>query len=85
MFSLANVVWYDGVDSFVSKFILETEDGEPTAKSRKKVIEYLCGNGELLKIDVLHTVPLDTVFTYRDNIDDELRTAYNRFNIMYFG
>lgn len=85
MFSLANVVWYDGVDSYVSKFILETDNGEVTMKARNKVIDYLCGNGELLKIDILHTVNLDTIFTYRDNINDELKSAYTRFNIMYFG
>ena len=85
MFSLANVVWYDGVDSFVSKYVLETEDGHATTKARNKIIEYLSGNGELLKIDILHPVTLDTIFTYRDNINDNLKTAYNRFNIMYFG
>ena len=84
MFSLANVVWYDGVDSFVSKFILETENGEATTQSRLKTIEYLSGNGDLLKIDVLHSVSLDTIFTYKDNIDDELQCAYVRFDTMYF-
>lgn len=84
MFSLVNVVWYDGVDSFVSKFILETEDGEVTTKSRNKVIDYLRGNGELLKLDILHSVSLDTIFTYKDNIDEELQCAYVRFDTMYF-
>lgn len=84
MFSLANVVWYDGVDSFVSKFILETEGGQVTMKARNKVIEYLRGNGEVLKIDVLHSVTLDTIFTYRDNVDEELQVAYQRFDAIYF-
>ena len=84
MFSLANVVWYDGVDSFVSKFILETEGGQVTTKARNKVVEYLRGNGELLKLDVLYKLSLDNIVAFKDSNDEELQVAYARFDTMYF-
>lgn len=84
MFSLVNVVWYDGVDSFVSKFILETVDNQVTTSARAKVINYLQGNGELLKLDVLYKVSLDNIVAFKNCDNEELQVAYVRFDTMYF-
>ena len=84
MFSLANVVWYDGVDSFVSKFILETVNNQVTTSARVKVENYLNGNGELLKLDVLYKLSLDNIVALKDSDDEEMQVAYERFDIMYF-
>ena len=84
MFSLVNVVWYDGVDSFVSKFILETVNNQVTTSARVKVENYLNGNGELLKLDVLYKLSLDNIVALKDSDDVEMQVAYERFDIMYF-
>ena len=84
MLSLVNVVWYDGVDSFVSKFVLETVNNQVTTSSRVKVENYLKGNGELLKLDVLYKVSLDNIVAFKGSDDDELQVAYQRFDTMYF-
>lgn len=84
-FWLTNVVWYDGCDAFVSKFVLKVDEDGVTQESEGLVGQYLVGNGELLKIDPLYPVDLDNILAFRDCEDQhELQAAYNRFKEMWF-
>lgn len=59
MFSLCNVVYYDGESAYTTQFILQTfyetvsDDYRLTGHSKEKLEKYLEGNGELLHIDII--------------------------------
>lgn len=84
MFSLTNVVWYDGVDAHVSKYILETEVVAvdkivPTKEAMEKTIEDI-DDCEVLKIDVLRELSLkDVIEIYKQS-----PFVAQRFDEMYF-
>ena len=66
MFSLVNVIYYDGESAYTTQFILQTfrdtiSGGEVriTGQSKAKLEKYLEGNGELLHIDI--KVPIITL------------------------
>lgn len=85
MFSLCNVVWYDGRDAFVSKFILETQlvaigELEPTKEAKEKVQDEIEGNGEILKIDVIRELSLQDVL----DVCEQIPQVKQRFDYMYF-
>ena len=94
---MTNVVWYDGVDAFVTKFIVQAEtDTEKigtsnywsvTKESERKIREYFDGNGEVLKIDPLYGVDFDNIVAL-GQCDEEYkkaeREAVERFKQMYF-
>ena len=82
---MCNVVWYDGSDAFVSKFVLQADDEGITEDSKRKVRTYLDGNGEVLKFDRLYSVDFDNILALRDYTEQpELQTAYERFKEMWF-
>ncbi len=84
---LVNAVFYDGVNAYVSKFIVKADADKPfetvDEDSKCRIATYLSGNGELLKIDILHDVTFDNLLAFTDAEDAELRCAYNRFKEMY--
>lgn len=85
---MTNVVFYDGSDAYVSKFIIKADTDEPYKSilpdSEIALEDYLRGNGEILKIDPLYTVTLDNIISLKDCDDAELKCAYHRFKEMYF-
>ena len=86
---LANVIWYDGCDAFVSKFVVQvdTVDGERgvTDESKAKLDAYLHGNGEILKIDLLYDVNFDNILAMKDHTEvPEYQAAFERFKNMWF-
>lgn len=85
---LMNVIWYDGYDAFVSKFIgkIHNFEGEvyATKETIKHIEKYLEGNGEVLKIDPLYSLNFDNIIALKDSDDKEQVTAYNRFVEIYF-
>lgn len=86
---VVNAVWYDGCEAFVSKFIVQVDivDSELgiTEESKQKLMAYLNGNGELLKVDMLYPVDLDNILAMRDNSDSpEYQAAFERFKNMWF-
>lgn len=96
---VVNVVWYDGVDAYVSKFVLQVErvetDGEgvrlePTNESKWKVEKYLQGNGDVLKYDPLYGVDFENIIAFKGYEKSDLRSeqelfaAYDRFKNMWF-
>ena len=81
---MCNVVWYDGSDAFVSKFVLKCDIGEVTEESEGLVDQYLNGNGELLKIDRLYPVELENIIALKDSELPELQKTYDRFKEFYF-
>jgi len=77
---LCNVVFYDGVEAYVSKFILQGDDNYTISKnSDKKVREYLEGNGEVLKIDINYKICFDEFLAFCNN-DTKLK---ERFESMF--
>lgn len=92
---MVNVVWYDGQDAFVSKFIGQIEygeDGTPklTAESISKIEEYLSGNGEALKFDLLYSMDFDNIVALKnyeyskEEYEIEQFAAYERFKNLWF-
>lgn len=79
LFSIYNVVVYDGSDAFVHKFILKNDD----IKSAKKEIETVYSTKVLL-LDKLYDVSFDNIVGMKDIEDNELRLSYRRFISMYF-
>ena len=89
-FYMCNVVWYDGDEAYVSKFVLECEcDPEygtvkgATVDAKEKVERYLSGNGEILKIEPYSRYDLELI-TGLSRLEGEMFAAYGRFNEMYF-
>ena len=91
---MVNVVWYDGVDAYVSKFVVQAEMitekiGEPgfpqiTNDSRRRISKYLDGNGEILKVDPLYPVELENIMALKGSDNSELQAAFDRFKAFWF-
>ena len=85
---LVNAVFYDGSNAYVSKFVVKADEDKPfdkvSVESECKIADYLSGNGELLKIDILYDVNFDNILAFKDADDAELRCAYDRFKEIYF-
>ena len=82
---MCNVVWYDGCDAFVSKFILKADEDGVTQESEGLVGQMLNGNGEVLKIERLYAVDFDNIIALKDYTEQpELQRAYDRFKEMWF-
>ncbi len=82
---MCNVVWYDGSNAFVSKFILQAHGNGVTEQSEDLVRQCLNGNGELLKVDRLYPVDFDNIVALKDYTEQpELQAAYGRFVEMWF-
>lgn len=86
---LYNVVFYDGVDAFVSKFVASADETD----ARKHIVEYSAGNGEVLKLDKLYPAPFEDIIAmknvsadYLSKVSDaqEKKNAVERFIVMYF-
>lgn len=84
-FRMTNVVWYDGVNAYVSKFILEYDmENNLKDESLKALRYYLEGNGELLKVDSLYPVNFTNIVSMEKNGTDEQKVAVQRFRRMFF-
>lgn len=89
---MCNVVWYDGTDAFVSKFILQYDriSEKVTEQSEGLVGQMTCGNGEVLKIDVLYAMDFENIVALKSCENAELESekqlfaAYERFKEMWF-
>lgn len=63
-YSIYNVVWYDGVDAYVSKFILKSNPEQ----AQGDLQDYWNRNGydgEVLKLDYLYSVNLENIFSFK--------------------
>jgi hypothetical protein len=77
---LYNLVIYDGVDAFVSKFIL------PYGMTLDKAISIFVKmgyDGELLKIDALYPLTFDNIIALKDGNGIE-KCIFERFDDMFF-
>lgn len=74
-----NVVWYDGCDAYVTKFILPSDEKE-AKKGLAKWWEY---DGDILKLDMLYYMSLENILALRNGSDNEI-SVFNRFEEMYF-
>ena len=81
---LANVVWYDGSNAYVSKFVVKVTDAEVSIESQKDIEESIRGNGEVLKFDFLYYMDLENIIALKDADSNDLRLAFDRFEDMYF-
>ena len=50
---MTKVIWYDGKDAYVSPFILRGDGENITEESRNLLHDYMTGNGEILKIEIM--------------------------------
>lgn len=84
-FGMVNVVWYDGYDAYVSKFILETDKMSgvtPDAKERTE--QYMSGNGEILKYHPIEALSFADIKRLEESGTTEEKAAVDRFSNMYF-
>lgn len=89
-FYMTNVVWYDGNEANVSKFIIECceeDDGYVWAfeKSERKVYQYFASDIKVLEIDLLYPMTSEeiTALSSLENSsskdDQQKYSAYERF------
>ena len=76
--NLCNVVVYDGVDSWVVKFVLK----EKTAK-RDIFKYYEYSDARVVKIDNLYPFTLEELIAYKISDDPSQVDIFNRFIKMY--
>jgi len=90
---LVNVVWYDGVAAYVTKFILQAEliSDKLTEESIKLTEEEIAGNGEILKYDVLYPLSHSNIEAFKlledapaDSDEYSKYLAYKRYTEMWF-
>lgn len=84
LFGLFNVVWYDGTNAYVSKFILQTNEGKITDESKIGLNDCIIGNGEVLKIEFLHYISYFSLKEMEESNDNEIKAIVDRFASMYF-
>lgn len=80
-YSMYNAVIYDGMDAYVIKFVLVTDE----KKARYDLKKYWSAagyDGEILKIDKLYQLELRNIIAVEDN--EEYKNTFERFNEMYF-
>lgn len=81
-YSMYNVVWYNGVDSFVTKWILSTNEQQAI----KELQHYWNSQGyaaEILKLDKLYEVSFDNIVSMKQ-YGDIRKNVFKRFEEMYF-
>lgn len=81
-YSMYNVVWYDGADAYVTKWILPSN----VQQAMSDILEYWEKNGydgEVLKLDKLYEVSLDNIISFK-NYGDVREDTIIRFEEMYF-
>ena len=81
MYSLYNVIIYDGKDAYVLKFILKSDETQ-AMYDLKKYWSAVGYDGEILKIDKLYPLELRNIIAFEDN--EEYKQAFERFDEMYF-
>lgn len=82
-YSMYNVVWYDGVEAYVTKFVLS----ENEKKAENELLDWWIEKGycgEILKLDRLYGVTLENIIALRNEDNDTNNCAYERFKEMYF-
>lgn len=80
-YSMYNVVIYDGIDAYVSKFVLVTDE-QQAMYDLKKYWSGVGYDGEILKIDKLYPLELRNIIAFEDN--EEYKNTFERFEEMYF-
>lgn len=84
MFGLFNVVWYDGHSAYVSKYILDNNDGKITPHATGKLENYISGDGEILKVEFRNVIDLDDIIEMNESTATSDRLTIDRFKQMYF-
>lgn len=82
-YSMYNVVWYDGVEAYVTKFVLS----ENEKKAKNELFDWWREkgyDGEILKLDSLYGVTLENIIALRNDDNDDNKRSYDRFEEMYF-
>lgn len=83
-YSMYNVVWYDGVDSFVIKWILPTNEQQAIKELQQAIKElqhYWNSQGydvEILKLDKLYGVSFDNIVSMK-HYGDVRKDTFTRF------
>lgn len=77
-----NVVWYDGVDAYVSKYVLP-QDEKSARNDLQRYWNTLGCEGEILKLHCLYGVSFENIIALRNGNEEQVRT-FTRFEEMYF-
>lgn len=80
-YSMYNAIIYDGVDAYVIKFILSSDE-QQAMYDLKKYWSTVGYDGEILKIDKLYPLELRNIIAFEDN--EKYKQAFERFDEMYF-
>ena len=80
-YSMYNVIIYDGVDAYVVKFVL-LSDEQQAMYDLKKYWSAFGYDGEILKIDRLYSLELRNIIALENS--EEYKNTFERFNEMYF-
>lgn len=83
-FGLFNVVYYDGCEAYVNKFILLQDHGKIAQESLERLEKYINGNGDILKIDYLYPLSYNNIRAMETSDDKEIKASVDRFALMYF-
>lgn len=81
-YSIYNVVWYDGVDAFVTKWILPTNE-QQAFKDLQHYWNTQGYDGEVLKLDKLYEVSFDNIVSMKQ-YGDIRKDTFTSFEEMYF-
>lgn len=77
---LINVVWYDGIEAYVSTMIGQaTATRQASKETRERITKYLDGNGEILKFDVIKYLSVCDIIDYKNKGNCDSTLIYNRF------
>lgn len=81
-YSMYNVVWYDGANAYVTKYVLKSDEKEAIKELTRSWEQ--CGyDGEILKLDKLYYMSLENILGLRNGNGNDIST-FNRFEEMYF-
>ena len=82
-YSMYNVVWYDGVDAYVTMFILKSNIGAAKLALKEFWEKNGYDTGQILKIDKLYDVTLEKILALKDGNNVQVN-VFERFKEMYF-
>lgn len=81
-YSMYNVVWYDGVDAYVSKFVLKTNE-ERAEQDISSFWSTHGFDGVILKIDLLYALSFEDIIALKNGVNENQNT-FKHFTEMYF-
>lgn len=89
-FYLVNVVYYNGIEAFVSKFIIggaKTEEWGILGKEDKDMVRdyiHTLDCNSVLMFDVLYDLSLENILAFKDSSEESDNLLFKNWSDMYF-